>query len=89
MNKNSNPTTTQIITRSDLPLAANNILWSFISSFLLQVAAEYVSKIINTVINVAGIVAVLIGLAESQQLTFRDMEMRKMRLKILYPNKTE
>ena len=37
------------------------------------------NKIINTIMNAAGIVAVVIGLAESQLLIFRDPEMKKLR----------
>jgi len=48
------------------------------------VAAECVSKIISTVMNVAGIAGVVIGLAETQQLHFRDPEMKKKRFQRFY-----
>jgi hypothetical protein len=39
-----------------------------------QDVAEYLSKISNSVINLLGIVGLVIGLAEIQQLNFRDPE---------------
>ena len=39
---------------------------------LLQEAAERVSKITHTIINALGIVGLIIGIAETQQLNFRD-----------------
>jgi hypothetical protein len=42
------------------------------------VAAEYVSKITNTVINACGIVGLVVGLAETQQLVFRDPEKKRI-----------
>ncbi len=44
-----------------------------------QVVAEYVSKVINTAINLAGITGLIIGLAETQQLTFKDPEKKRIR----------
>ncbi len=44
-----------------------------------QVAAEFVSKVINTAINLAGITGLIIGLAETQQLTFKDPEKKRIR----------
>ena len=40
--------------------------------FSNQDVAEYLSKISNSVINLLGIVGLVIGLAEIQQLNFRD-----------------
>lgn len=38
-----------------------------------------VSKIINTIINLAGIGGLIIGLFETQQLSFKDPEKKRIR----------
>lgn len=47
-------------------------------------AAEVVSKIINTVINLAGIGGLIIGLAETQQLSFKDPEKKRIRFELFW-----
>ena len=54
-----------------------NILlhWSLVTTlFLLQDVVEYLAKISNTVINLLGIIGLIIGLSEIQELQFRDPE---------------
>ncbi len=49
----------------------------------LQIVAEYVSKLTNTIINVCGIIGLMIGLAETQQLNFRDPNKKRIRFHYL------
>jgi hypothetical protein len=44
--------------------------------------AEYLSKISNTVINILGIIGLVIGMAEIQQLHFRDPESNNLHLEM-------
>lgn len=64
-------------------LIVNKITWNNATlRRLFQGAAEYLSKISNTVINLLGIIGLIIGLAEIQQLQFRDPEANTIHLEM-------
>jgi hypothetical protein len=48
----------------------------------LQGAVEYLSKTSSTVINLLGIIGLLIGLAEIQQLHYRDQTVAHLHLEM-------
>ena len=50
--------------------------------FFQQDVVEYLSKISNTVINMLGIISLIIGLAEIQQLNYRDPDNASLHLEM-------
>ncbi len=64
-------------------LIVDKITWNNVPlRHLFQGAAEYLSKISNTVINLLGIFGLIIGIAEIQQLQFRNPEMNTIHLEM-------
>jgi hypothetical protein len=50
--------------------------------FFFQEAAEFWSKLLNSVVNGLGIVALIIAIAETQQLNFRDETRRHINIEM-------
>lgn len=50
--------------------------------FITQGAAEYVSKVTHTIINMLGIIGLTIGIAETQQLNFRNPDKTHINLEM-------